>query len=115
GDGPGGFVDGGDACQRVADYEVVVEEGQGQAGHERVDPHADARELDADRVDVDAVDAAASDEAPEQRGVLDLHADGVLAERFHGLVPQRVQLARDLRDRVLGQEAADTRLDAVHH
>ena len=58
----GGVVDA-QADERVAAAQVVVEEGEGRANGEAVEPEGDFGKLDGERVLVDAVDAALEDHA----------------------------------------------------
>ena len=53
----------GRAEEAVAALDVGVEEGQGLAGLERLEPEADLAQLDRHRVDVDGVEAVADDVA----------------------------------------------------
>ena len=54
-----------EAEEGVAAAEVVVEEGEGGADGEAVEPEGDLGEFDGERVLVDAVDAALEDEAAD--------------------------------------------------
>ena len=60
----GGVVDA-QADERVAAAQVVVEEGEGRANGEAVQPEGDFGKLDGERVLVDAVDAALEDHAAD--------------------------------------------------
>ena len=61
----GGRVRHPEADQRVAAAQMVVEEGQGRADGEAVEPEGDLRQLDGQGILVDAVDTALEDHPPD--------------------------------------------------
>ena len=89
----GGIVDA-QADERVAAAQVVVEEGEGRADGEAVQPERDLGQFDGQRVLVDAVDAAFEDHAADDGLVGEL---GLVDHPVGGVCP-RQNVLTDSRD-----------------